>query len=98
MPTVIADPPPYIVDVLGRRPDEPSRGRACDRDARIIEGYRQAQGPGIARGAPGLGARPAGATARVQYQAAQRALDRATAELLRGTVRERSGPDVGPGR
>jgi hypothetical protein len=81
---VTVSPPRYVTDVLGQRPDEPSRRRAWDRGARTIERYRVDHGRTLTAADRGLGTRPSEAgdrraffAADRQVRLAQSALDRA---------------------
>lgn len=85
MRTVIVDPPSYVTDELGPRPnDSLRRQRAWDRGARAIESYRQHHGATIDPSQPGLGVRPRDPAARNAHRAASRRLEAAQIELGRG--------------
>ena len=95
---VTIEPPAYVTDRLGPRPEDPTCRAAWDRAARTIETYRQRPGVSISADRAGLGDVPTGDRDRRAFFAADRRL-RADIELLRGTPSvERPAVDLGPSR
>ncbi len=80
---VTIDPPPYITQELGPRPEQPTLQRRWDHGARTIESYRQRHGHHLTPDQPGLGTRPVGDRERRAYHAATRRLDDVKTELGR---------------
>lgn len=74
------DPPRYVTDELGPRPDQPTTRRAWDRGSRAIEDYRRTHGRSIPHDRSGLGDRPTDAGHRRAHIAATRQLDHAKIE------------------
>lgn len=94
---VTVDPPAYVTDEFGNRPEEPTGRRAWDRGARAIESYRQRYGASIAPDQPGLGDRPTERRVRFAHQAASREVNRARVTLDRPAVpAPEVGLDIGP--
>jgi conjugative relaxase-like TrwC/TraI family protein len=95
---VTVEPPMYVTNHLGPRPEDPTRRAAWDRAARTIETYRQRPGVSICAERSGLGDVPAGDRDRRAFFAADRRL-RPDVELLRGAPEvERPAVDLGPSR
>jgi len=95
---VTIEPPAYVTNHLGPRPEDPTRRAAWDRAARTIETYRQRPGISFPADRAGLGDVPPGDRDRRAFFAADRRL-RADMELLRGaSAVERPTIDLGPSR
>jgi hypothetical protein len=95
---VTIEPPAYVTNHLGPRPEDPTRRAAWDRAARTIETYRQRLGVSIPADRAGLGDVPPVDRDRRAFFAADRRL-RADMELLRGAPAvERPSIDLGPSR
>ncbi|UGS36114.1 ATP-dependent RecD-like DNA helicase [Capillimicrobium parvum] len=78
---VTIDPPAYVTQELGPRPEEFTLQRRWDQGARTIESYRQRHGHHLAPDQPGLGPPPRVDRERRVYHAAARRLDDVKSEL-----------------
>jgi conjugative relaxase-like TrwC/TraI family protein len=95
---VTVEPPAYVTDQLGPRPEDPTRRAVWDRAARTIETYRERPGVDVSAEQPGLGKVPPGDRDRRAFFAADRRL-RADMELLHGAPAvQRPTIDLGPSR
>ena len=88
---VIVDPPAYVTQELGPRPNDPAGQRAWDHGARTIESYRQRHGAQIDPIHAGLGDRPLDPRDARAYAAASRRLDAVKVGL---GIRDTRSPDL----